>query len=305
MENKFSDRDKISALYKFIKEYWASRQKHIINDDEYEWKLQVNKIPNDKENISFFYQDVIEDEDSEEEVPANNVILKVHKPEFEKCPEPDVEISSLIEDDWKDYRKRINLKEPINNNENVDLFEYDINVINQFNNWIEKRDEWRNKQLLIEQTRNLFTDLYTKYVDLQRDSEIKELIVSNGYIKDKNNSKLNHGVLTKRLSINFDANDNTIYIIDTNSKPELYTDMFHQIEDINRELLAELQDDLDKNEYHPLDRNDSKDFFKILIHKISSDGRFIDKPEDLENDNSRFQMFFSPTFNLLHMHLSF
>ena len=295
MEKEYTDNEKIIALYKYIKEFWASRQKSIVNDDDYEWKYLVDNIPEDKENIEFFYQDDFEEE-IEDNANINNVILRVHKPEFERCPEPSDELLKWIDDDWKDYRKDITPKDFIIENENREEFVSDSNRVNTYNAWAEERANWKSRQLLIEQTRKFFTDLYTKYIDLQRDSEIKELIVSNGYIKDNSNSKINHGVLTKRLTIKFDATDNTIYILDTNSKPELYTDIFHYMEDINIDLLSEIQDDLDQNEYHPLDRNNTKDFLKVFIHKLSSDSKYIETMADLENDHSRFQMFYKPTF---------
>ena len=89
-----------------------------------------------------------------------------------------------------------------------------------------------------EKTRDFFTELYIKYIDLQRESETIEIIIANGYIKDNENSDIYHPILTKRLSMNFDALENTIYIMNTNAKSELYTELFQVMEDINLNSLS-------------------------------------------------------------------
>lgn len=142
-----------------------------------------------------------------------------------------------------------------------------------------------------------FIDLYKQYNNLKSDAEKIEIIVANGYIRDKQNPNINHPILTKRLSMKFNASENIIYIMDTNAKPEIYTELFQVMNDINLEMLSTINEDLSQSEYHPLDRNDTIDFLKILAHKISSESLFIEKDDsNLFDNNSRIFMINDPVF---------
>lgn len=298
MNEKNDNQEKIISLYKFLSEFCKLKYKIITNDNNYPWICQISNIPLDPENISIEYSDVTEDDDELEE--KNNYLLKVHKPEFQKCPEaPDI-IKEWLQDGWNDYKKEevnevIREKNEYTNALGELIIEYfndSDERKNQFEEWLENRKKWIEKQKKIERTRNLFTSLYLQYIDLQRDSEILEIIIANGYIKDSQDSSIYHPVLTKRLSINFNANENTIYLQNTNARAELYTELFQIMKDINLDSLSELNSELMQNDYHPMDRNNTKVFLKALIRRLSSDSKFV---EDDIDTNSRLQMFFRPT----------
>ena len=153
-------------------------------------------------------------------------------------------------DNWNYHKNEARVREKIEhinnktNEKETELFDDDQNRRKQLEQWLEKRKIWVEKQLLIEKTRDFFTELYMKYIDLQRESETIEIIIANGYIKDNNDPDIYHPIITKRLSMNFDAAENTIYILNTNAKSELYSELFQVMEDINLESLSTLNSDL-------------------------------------------------------------
>jgi len=58
-----------------------------------------------------------------------------------------------------------------------------------------------------------------------------------------------------------------------------------------------LQEDLKENFYHPLDRNDSPDFLKILGHRLCSDSKFITPETETEtSSDDRLLMTLNPVF---------
>ena len=298
MNDKLKINDKIISLYKFIEEFCKVKNKIITNDENYIWNYKIDNIPEDEENISLEYSDKTDDDDSSDDL---NYLLKVHKPEFQKCPEPPEELKKWLLDDWNYHkndakiRQQIELKNSGEENVKFENFDDDPNRRILYEEWLEKRNNWVDKQRKIEKTRDFFTELYMKYIDLQRDSETIEIIIANGYIKDNNNPNIFHPILTKRLNMSFDASDNTMYILNTNAKSELYTELFQVMEDINLESLSTLNTDLTKNDYHPMDRNDTKEFLKVLVHKISSDSKFVDEDEEEDNNNNRILMFYKPS----------
>ena len=77
--------NKVVSLFKFIEEINKLKQKVILNIKDHEWHKFIEDIPDDPENIHVFYRDRIGDVEEENET---NVLLSVHKPEFERCPQP-------------------------------------------------------------------------------------------------------------------------------------------------------------------------------------------------------------------------
>ena len=127
-----------------------------------------------------------------------------------------------------------------------------------------------------------------------KDSETIEIIVANGYIKDRNNPNIYHPILTKSLNMSFDAVKNIIYVTNTDTRSELYTELFQMIDNISLEALSSLNTKLMHSDYHPMDRNNTKDFLKVLVHMISSDSKFIDEGE-IDDGNNRISMFYRPS----------
>lgn len=301
MNNKIDVNEKIISLYKFISEFCKVKHKIVTNDKSYMWTFQISNIPEDPDNISVLYSDKnISDEENEELFDEPNYLLKVHKPEFQKCPEPPENLKKWLLDNWNYHKNEARVREKIEhinnktNEKETELFDDDQNRRKQLEQWLEKRKIWVEKQLLIEKTRDFFTELYMKYIDLQRESETIEIIIANGYIKDNNDPDIYHPIITKRLSMNFDAAENTIYILNTNAKSELYSELFQVMEDINLESLSTLNSDLMQHDYHPMDRNDTKEFLKVLTHKISSNSKFVEDEDDNDENNNRILMYFKP-----------
>ena len=299
MNQEISNEEKIISLYKFITEFCKSKQKIICNDNDYLWKYQISNVPQDSENISVLYKDNVEVEEELLDDSSVDYLLKVHKPEFERCPAPDASFKKWLAKGWDSHRNDVQIKKEMeyekNNSEKVvELFADNSERVKAYEMWCEKRKQWVERQLKIEKTRDFFTTLYMKYVDLQRDSETIELVLANGYITDRNNENIYHPVLTKRLSMNFDANENTIYVMDTDARTELYSELFQVMDDVNLDSLTVLNSDLMLHDYHPMDRNDTPGFLKILVHNLNSDSKYIAVPEENNLSENRINMFFRP-----------
>ena len=146
--------------------------------------------------------------------------------------------------------------------------------VNAFNEWNNRRNLWIAKQQTIAKTRNFFTRLFMLYTDLERDPESLELMVGNGIIRDRDNNSINHPILLKRVKFQFDAQVNMISIYDTDAEPELYTLLLQDMRDINHSIIKEMSDGLREDFYHPLDRNETPDFLKILTHRLCAESRF-------------------------------
>ena len=312
-EKVITDQNKVVSLFQFIRELNKLKQKAILNFYDYPWARTVSSLPNDPDNISVFYRDRVENEDATE---GGSVLLSVHKPEFEKCPEPNAIFASWLKPGWDSFRNEPQCIEsrPRNEQSSVTMAAYnsddqvevqveyeffadDPNRIEAYNAWLQVRSEWVEHQKIVLQTRNLFADLYRLYFELQRDAETMELLVANGILCDRNNSNIRHPVLTKRVKINYDPSANTVFVEEIDSQPELYSIAFQTMDDINLQAINQLSADLQNNDYHPLDRNDTPAFLKVLVHQLSSDSRFSENgiPESWKS-SSRLLLYMDPVY---------
>lgn len=324
-----TDQEKAISLYKFIGELSALKQKPVLNIREYSWSCFLRSIPVDTQNIKIYYRDRVVEEDFD----SNNALLRVHKPEFEKCPEPDQNFANWLYDGWKSFRneahvhetRKINTddkptinaelqnmadtvslfnynngKESDDNEDSMGLVEHftdDEQRTKSYENWLYIRNKWIEKQIIIDQTREFFTNLYKLHVDLERDSETLEMVVANGLIRDNKNSDIHHPVITRRVKTSFDPVANTVSIKDTDVETDLYVTLFHEMNDINLNSIISLRDDLQNNDYHPMDRNDTPLFLKMLIHQLSSESVFSEDGEPEEwNRGNRLLLYMNPMF---------
>ena len=313
-----TEQSKVVNLFKFIRGLNKLRQKTILNYQEYPWFLELSNLPNDTNNIHHYWHDRVEDEiiDVDDD---DSILLSVHKPEFQKCPEPDIIFKSWLLPGWDDFRKMPSVKESFSDkgitaSKNISTisqhYERDAedcfvtvyfsdskDRVAAYESWLKKRIKWAEQQKILEATRNLFADLYRKYFDLKRESETEEIIVANGILCDRDNPAIKHPVLTHRVKLEYDAKKNTVFILDTELPSELYSDTFQMMDGINLNSINTLGADLQQNDYHPLDRNDTPGFLKTLVHQISSDSKFSESgaPANWSND-SRLLLYMEPCY---------
>lgn len=84
--------EKVVSLFNFIKELNKLKQKVVLNVSDYPWWRSIASFHNDEENIRTYYRDRVEDDEVEN---ASNILLSVHKPEFQRCPEPDALLKGM------------------------------------------------------------------------------------------------------------------------------------------------------------------------------------------------------------------
>lgn len=292
-------KEKVISLYNFVKELSKLKQKSIINIKDHNWFYDLSKLPNDPENITFNYKVSVEDEyETPDEETSEDVLLSVKKPKFEECPEPNSIFSQWLCSDWKDYRIDAEVREYWQDNYEETTLEserFDSNKarVEAYNNWLNLRNRWVEKQRIIGATFHLFSDLYKYYFELQRESETEEIIVACGILQDKRNFNLKHPVLTHRIKLKFDASQNIIYVVDTQTPTELYSILFTDMPDINKSSIAKLTEDLQNNDYHPLDKENSSMFLKALVNQLSSSSLYVEDKVP-ENRTERLLLSYSP-----------
>lgn len=317
MPNKINsvEQEKVVSLFQYIRELNKLKVKSVLNMKDHPWTFSLSDLPDDPEHITFSYRDRIEDDESD----SNACLLSVTKPDFQSCPKPEDALIVWLKPGWEDWRNEtVSVKEVISqtaNSENreneeenqlspeteneIPVFEnFTDNAVRVelFEKWLAVRADWVAKQKITAKTLDLFTELYRLTFELERDAETLEIVAANGILLDKKDSAINHPVLTRRVKLSFNANTNTVAIEDTDAATELYSIIFQVMRDINLDSISELSSVLQREDYHPFDRNETTAYLKILAHRISSESLYSADVPDNWRDNCRILLTSSPCF---------
>ena len=283
------DKEKVIALYNYIAEVSKSFKDTKINFTEEKWFSFFDDIPK-HENIVFDYKNLDNSYFENEE----NRLLEIKKPTFLKPLFLDENLLKWLEGDWKDYKSTLTIKEEIVTEEDKEDISKIINIPSEIKEKIEKelekREVWVKEQILIEEVRTFFDTLYIKYLELNKDSETLELVIGNGIVSIKNKN-VYYPILLKKVKIDFDAKNNVLILVDPltneNFSTTLYTNFLNEIEDINLTHVFELEEEIKEKDLHPLNKKEIDDFFRKFIHRLSSNGYFLNDEEiaNLKDDD--------------------
>ena len=231
------EQNKVISLFQFISELNKLKQKAILNYKDYPYFWELSKIPNDPDNIKIYYRDRVDEEIFDSSADSGDILLSVHKPEFQKCPEPDLIFEDWLNFGWDNFHNSASVKDSISFDKAlisyVENFADSKERTAKYEIWLKRRDIWAEKQKIIEATRKLFDKMYSVYFELQRESETEEIIVANGILCDKDNPEIYHPVLTHRVKIDYDADKNTIFILDTSVPSEFYSTALNTLANVN------------------------------------------------------------------------
>ena len=307
MEQQWSltQQEKALSLFSFIRELNKLKQKVIRNWREYPFCRPLSGLPADPEHVRIFYRDRVE-----EDVPEaayGNVLLSVRKPTLEPCPKPGTVLEEWLIEGWENHHNESQTHacrsresagqsgEP----EELEWFDEDPRRVSAYESWKKKREAWARRQRLLEQSLELFNDLYKRYFELERNPETLEMIVANGILMDRDDPDICHPVLTKRVKLCFDPDENIISIEEVEGQSELYSVVLQTVDDINLHAVNQLREELQRSDDHPLDRNETPGFLKSLIHQLSSDSRFspVGVPEGWKKQN-RLLLYLDPCYIL-------
>ena len=273
-------RGNIIALYQYIAEVVKSiktEKKDIHNE---EWCYFLEELPK-YSGITLNYLD-------NKNNLANQKILQVEKLPFLEPLAIDKELLEWISGDWGDYKSPIKLLSEKIIKENdaskvVNISKKEKEILDKL---LKDRKLWVEEQKKIEVVRNLFDTLYNKYLVLDRDSDILELVVANGLVKVPNED-ICYPILLKKVNFSIDTEKNIISITDASDNDfitqELYLNFLAEVENINLDKVFYLEDKIVENNIHPISKNDTiKDFFREFIHNLNPRAQFI---EDLDKKN--------------------
>ena len=309
--NKLTDQNKTIALFQFIRELNTLRQKPILNTEDYPFCLKIQDLPYNPEYLQIYFNDGADEVQHVESIEGN-VLLSITKPSYEDCPEPDKIFKDWLVNGWNDFRREPSVRDTLNQKNAQEIMTFDMfksgsnnveesehfkdnqNRVKSFESWRIKRGKWVERQEIIAQVIRIFSSLYNYYFELQRESETKEIIIANGVLTDKKNSDIYHPVLTRRVKLEYDAESNTITLVDTDASSELYSTIFQTLEDVNIDGVNSATELLQEQDYHPFDRTETPIFLKKLVRSLSSDCEFFEEENEEKISDARLVLTMDP-----------
>ena len=298
--NEMTIQAKAINLFKYLQAMQEKRDNIVLNYTNHQWNYFIKDLPDDPENIAFYYRDYVKFDEGYSALEEIPYILKVHNPDFDACPMPNEKLMPWLQEDWNDYnvekpkiRERIPLagSNPVVYREFRSVFDSQV----MYDRWMEKRNLWRARQLVLEQTKNLFAELFMHRQRLIKEDGDWELLIANGVFQVTEDLSISHPILLKRVEIEFDTERNDIYIRDVDVNSSFYIELFNGIPDVDRDAIQNADAENSREQYYPFDRNATKTFFERVVHSISHKGKYFSNMELAKlNKDAAFKVSWEP-----------
>ena len=300
MENELTIQKKAINLFKYLQAIQEKQDSIVYNYAEHKWIKFIKDLPDDEENIDFHYRDYVKFDDDYTGLEDIPYILKVHNPDFDACPKPSEKLMPWLQDDWNDFhvsvpkvKERIPIagSKPVRYKDFRNVFDSQV----MYDKWMEKRELWRERQLMLEKSKSVFIDLFNNRQSLLKEDGNLELLIANGLFQVSGEEKLIHPLLLKRVTIEFDSEHNDVYIKDIDGNSNFYIELFNKLPNIDGKTIQDIEAKNSQEQYYPLDRNEAQTFFKRVIHAISPDGKYFASSEAAQkNMNATFKLSWEP-----------
>lgn len=304
MEEK-NYKDRLTRIYKFLKEYNSIKNPVLINIKEQLWSQWLEEIPV-HETVKCFTFNNEEEED---------FVLSIKRPVLTEVPKPPKLTDQWIKPGWNNVSSRVEVIEEktiknhkYNDKESNDEEKYliirfsdDLERVEAYEDWIEKRNEWVKKEIPARKAMEAFNSIYALHSRIQKEAEGVELMLGDGllYWNEKNSSLgIQHPILLQNVKLDFDVDVPEFKISCTEKLPELYSALFYNIPDINIQLLKENINDLEKNNYSPMGDEDTSAYLKRIAVMLSSEGELIQGDLDIKSNASFPQIYRKPVIFL-------
>ncbi|MFM9596892.1 hypothetical protein ACKI1O_46945, partial [Streptomyces scabiei] len=120
------NRGNVTKLLTFLKGMNSLKRSVVTDVSKQPWSYKLSDLPQDTEYVKVRFHD---EQSENDESTSEDYLVKIQKPVFEKCPEPDESFKKWLKLGWDDYLKQAehldNIKRENNDNESAPYSEDD------------------------------------------------------------------------------------------------------------------------------------------------------------------------------------
>jgi len=263
-------RKRLKQLFQYLEAFNQQRNPVIRQVEEQVWALWFKNLPQhpsirrgggDDENELY--------------------VLKVSRPALATAPRPPKEIKSWLMPGWDDCYKEAKGFESeteidSDGNEIKIRFDEDPERVRLFNQWLGERNAWAKREQPAREAYKVFERVYAMYNRIEREAGRLELALGDGILNWRLSAGgINHPILLQRLQLSFNPQIPEFTFQETAQPVELYTALLRANPEVDPKVIAQIREETEQGNFHPLDRDITSEFFKGIVQRLSSNGQFI------------------------------
>lgn len=261
---------RLKQLFQYLEAFNQQRNPVVRQIDDQAWALWLKTLPQHSS---------IQLGSSEDE--SEQCVLRISRPKLSTAPEPPREIRNWLLDGWDDCFKDVRVIEveteiDRDSNEIKVLFTDDPKRVKEFDLWLNARNEWAKQEQPAKEAYKVFERIYALYNRIEREAGRLEIVLGDGILSWRLPSGgLYHPVLLQRLQLSFNPQIPEFTFQETAQPVELYTALLRTNPTVDPKVIAQVREEIEQGNFHPLEREQTSEFFKRLVIRLGSDGQFI------------------------------
>jgi very-short-patch-repair endonuclease len=273
-------KQRIGQVFRYLAEMHRVRTPPIVRLEDREWFLPLDSLPRSAYVQSDYSLGRPGDPPAADE-PSGSTILKVGRPRESECPEPSVVIKNWLKSGWDSVDA-----DPDTFTKNTfpgQAFADSAQRVVAFEKWMNQTRLWETGERNVVQALSVFADLFELRSRFDRESEKYQLYLADGMIViDKDGEKIQHPILIQRVELLFNPTVPEFYVVETDDNPEVYVPLMRHAA-LDGKAIQHATEAVAEMHCHPLAGEPTSRFLKDFVHRVWTDGEFIEDREEIEN----------------------
>jgi transcription elongation GreA/GreB family factor/very-short-patch-repair endonuclease/uncharacterized small protein (DUF1192 family) len=278
-------RSKLLQIFGFLKEFNQLRNPVKRDVEKQPWYLWLDELP-DHPSIRRGKGTATASGSSEGACSGDDFILKVRRPTLTSAPEPPLSLFPWLMTGWNSPDRKPEVApektETLPNGSTRTIrFEDDPRRVEALAEYRQVHAAWAEAERPARAAMAVFEKLYALRAQIERESERLELMLGDGLLTwvAPISERIRHPILLQSLELVFDPQVPEFTVRETDQPPELYTAPFADVPGVQATAVSDCRTDVEQGGYHPLGGEETDNFFRRIISRLSAHGIFSPAPQ--------------------------
>lgn len=253
----------VRSLFDYVIAYTQIKTPYARNIVQQPWFQYLGEVPQ-HETVQFNLP-------ASSDTASGWQLLRVGRAKLIEPPHPPEIILDWLDPDWKAQQNPLPIPQRETNFDGeikIEKFEDSTERATAYASWLPDFSDWSASDRRARAALKLFEKLYEVHGILQRENELWELAVGDGFLIH-GPSQVEHPLLVHALQLEFDPKAPAFTVTTALKSPEIYVALLTGLGLDGRHLNA-LQEELEGGGYSPLGAEETTAFLKGLIHRFGN-----------------------------------